>query len=114
MRISDLSSDVCSSDLFFRIAAGQDGGHQYPIARFDRHPVDLLLLDAGPKGARRPERPQQFHKAGLDECRVVAQPPLMLGVLGQMAEVDRKRVGWGKSVSVRVDLGGRRMIKKKK
>src|SRR3546814_11364054 len=96
MRISDWSSDVCSSDLevdlvgsviFFRIAAGQDGGHQYPIARFDRHPVDLLLLDAGPKGARRPERPQQFLKAGLDECRVVAQPPLMLGVLGQMAEV---------------------------
>src|SRR3546814_17692729 len=27
---------------------------------------------------------------------------------------DRKSVGWGKSVSVRVDLGGRRIIKKKK
>src|SRR3546814_11894122 len=27
---------------------------------------------------------------------------------------DRKSVGWGKSVSVRVDLGGRRAIKKKK
>src|SRR3546814_20253152 len=26
---------------------------------------------------------------------------------------DRKRVVWGKSVSVRVDLGGRRIIKKK-
>src|SRR3546814_18513554 len=26
---------------------------------------------------------------------------------------DRKSVGWGKSVSVRVDLGGRRFIKKK-
>src|SRR3546814_11992130 len=26
---------------------------------------------------------------------------------------DRKSVGWGKSVSVRVDLGGRRIIKKK-
>src|SRR3546814_11611733 len=75
MRISDWSSDVCSSDL------------QYPIARFDRHSVDLLLLDAGAKGARRPERPQQFLKAGLDECRILAQPPLMLGVLGQMAEV---------------------------
>src|SRR3546814_1364417 len=75
MRISDWSSDVCSSDL------------QYPIARVDRHSVDLLLLDAGAKGARRPERPQQFFKAGLDECRILAQPPLMLGVLGQMAEV---------------------------
>src|SRR3546814_13334139 len=28
--------------------------------------------------------------------------------------VDRKSVVWGKSVSVRVDLGGRRIIKKKK
>src|SRR3546814_20737341 len=27
---------------------------------------------------------------------------------------DRKSVEWGKSVSVRVDLGGRRIIKKKK
>src|SRR3546814_14043483 len=29
-------------------------------------------------------------------------------------EQDRKSVVWGKSVSVRVDLGGRRSIKKKK
>src|SRR3546814_18923063 len=28
--------------------------------------------------------------------------------------IDRKRVVWGKSVSVRVDLGGRRIITKKK
>src|SRR3546814_16872196 len=30
------------------------------------------------------------------------------------ANTDRKRVVWGKRVSVRVDLGGRRTIKKKK
>src|SRR3546814_15401507 len=30
------------------------------------------------------------------------------------ASLDRKSVGWGRSVSVRVDLGGRRSIKKKK
>src|SRR3546814_14405242 len=29
-------------------------------------------------------------------------------------EADRKSVGWGKSVSVRVDTGGRGIIKKKK
>src|SRR3546814_12676643 len=28
--------------------------------------------------------------------------------------IDRKSVVWGKSVSVRVDLGGRRILKKKK
>src|SRR3546814_13479474 len=31
-----------------------------------------------------------------------------------LAEGDRKSVVWGKGVSVRVDLGGRRLIKKKK
>src|SRR3546814_19080261 len=31
----------------------------------------------------------------------------------QSAKTDRKSVGWGKSVSVRVDLGGRRIIKQK-
>src|SRR3546814_18877051 len=31
-----------------------------------------------------------------------------------VADADRKSVGWGKSLSVRVDLGGRRIIKKKK
>src|SRR3546814_14257227 len=36
-----------------------------------------------------------------------ASPPLV-------GRVDRKSVVWGKSVSVRVDLGGGRVIKKKK
>src|SRR3546814_20817088 len=39
-------------------------------------------------------------------------------LVGQHAQhrtgADRKSVVWGKSVSVRVDLGGRRLIKKKK
>src|SRR3546814_20794444 len=35
-------------------------------------------------------------------------------VLRQNAGEDRKSVVWGKSVSVRVDLGGRRIIKTKK
>src|SRR3546814_18353151 len=34
--------------------------------------------------------------------------------LGGTAQIDRKSVVSGKSVSVRVDLGGRRIIKKKK
>src|SRR3546814_15016629 len=32
---------------------------------------------------------------------------------GRRGQADRKSVVWGKSVSVRVDLGGRRIIKKK-
>src|SRR3546814_12141060 len=71
MRISDWSSDVCSSDLSSSAAEGgravsviADLGVEQPVERVDH-------------------------------------------------EVDRKSVVWGKSVSVRVDLGGRRIIKKK-
>src|SRR3546814_16066386 len=48
------------------------------------------------------------HVTGLGE--VVNNPVHASGV----GLLDRKRVGEGKSVSVRVDLGGRRIIKKKK
>src|SRR3546814_13496134 len=37
-----------------------------------------------------------------------------LPAMGMAGQEDRKSVGEGKSVSVRVDLGGRRIIKKKK
>src|SRR3546814_15042850 len=75
MRISDWSSDVCSSDL------------------------------PGPGPEKR------------------ATSPAATGTVGGLAgdedggageEPDRKSVVEGKSVSVRVDLGGRRIIKKKK
>src|SRR3546814_14862147 len=40
---------------------------------------------------------------------------LLMRALGAPAQQkDRKRVAWGKSVSVCVDLGGRRILKKKK
>src|SRR3546814_13550081 len=40
-------------------------------------------------------------------------PSLFIGAaLGSL--IDRKSVGWGQRVSVRVDMGGRRTIKKKK
>src|SRR3546814_19041187 len=34
-------------------------------------------------------------------------------VVPRLPQLDRKSVVWGKSVSVRVDIGGRRIIKKK-
>src|SRR3546814_19114455 len=71
MRISDWSSDVCSSDLGLR--------HEVPAPR-DR------LRQAQGDGRGRENR---------------------------AAGADRKSVVLGKSVSVRVDLGGRRIITKK-
>src|SRR3546814_8207399 len=73
MRISDWSSDVCSSDL------------------------------AGARGALCIE-------AKKDESMAAANKAKTLAKYGMFIE-DRKSVVQGKSVSVRVDLGGRRIIK---
>src|SRR3546814_19821374 len=100
MRISDWSSDVCSSDLIHTAIgvthehgralvdeqAGQFRGFlegaAAVVAQVDDDTVDFLLLQLG----------QQFL---------------------HIARGDRKRVVSGKSVSVRVDIGGSRIIKKK-
>src|SRR3546814_18096096 len=95
MRISDWSSDVCSSDLlrqvihdlFAALAAGAT-----PAA------ADLQALDAALAGIL----PHQHLTS-------TAQ-----GFAWRWDETDRKSVVTGKSVSVRVDLGGRRILKKKK
>src|SRR3546814_11034060 len=124
MRISDWSSDVCSSDLShshrLRLPDGAGalaGGARCGAVSAVLHPgPDDLPL--GQHGIRRrlvdPGRAQQSQPlaaAGLPpEDRVAGQR----GAAAPAGRVDRKSVVWGKSVSVRVDLGGRRIIKKKK
>src|SRR3546814_13271242 len=84
MRISDWSSDVCSSDFLVsvarrhgRIGRGADGG-------------DDRVRVGGEVGQQQDE-------------------PCIQG--GAFGGIDRKSVVSGKSVSGRVDLGGRRIIK---
>src|SRR3546814_20152700 len=78
MRISDWSSDVCSSDLGGKLR------RQIILGQRRAHP--RIMVERRGKVRRR----------------------------GEMAQrVDRKSVVSGKSVSVRVDLGGRSIIKKK-
>src|SRR3546814_19508905 len=97
MRISDWSSDVCSSDLEKAIS-DVDGD---PLLAFggeavdEQREVDFLPLrsDALAVGFERGELILEDHFA--------------------VVKHDRKSVVSGKSVSVRVDLGGRRLIKKK-
>src|SRR3546814_19742794 len=97
MRISDWSSDVCSSDL-----AGNDG---------DRHFRQSAARRRHGHGARDRRRlPGRLRLQPRIRARV---PQGADGAGGRGAEV-RKSVVEGKSVSVSVDLGCRRIIKKKK
>src|SRR3546814_14643493 len=87
MRISDWSSDVCSSDLHHGVNRQQraEQGRQQP------HVDTRQRRRAQPHGDSGHE--QEGPKAPEED------------------KGDRKSVVEGKSVSVRVDLGGRRIIK---
>src|SRR3546814_14208332 len=116
MRISDWSSDVCSSDLQRRGV----GAAAYRIDRVEH---------AAGQVARGLEHQmlEQMRKAAASG-RVVALADIVPDVdgyrgrggiancveSGAIGEKDRKRVVVGKSVSVRIDLRGSRSIKKKK
>src|SRR3546814_15340534 len=96
MRISDWSSDVCSSDLKDMIAA-------------------ILHLSADWISGERVAR-SRIPAAVLDQFSIIltAETDKTIYAATMSDERDRKSVVSGKSVSVRVDLGGRRIIKKKK
>src|SRR3546814_17186414 len=108
MRISDWSSDVCSSDLL----ASSTQRPSRPFARL----TSLPWL-----GGQRKRRHHAFAGFGVADRRLSfllhflhAHDALHRQVQGAgVAELDRKSVVSGKSVSVRVDLGGRRINKKK-
>src|SRR3546814_16273209 len=107
MRISDWSSDVCSSDLLHALAvcAWSGSHHFHPAPHLDRRAgsvsaaaLFLAAASVDDAGARRGRGPL----SGA-QCADPATFP-----------VDRKSVVSGKSVSGRVDLGWRGIIKKKK
>src|SRR3546814_15111059 len=112
MRISDWSSDVCSSDLH---QPGADGSHQETDRENARGAPQLSgAVFAGEEmlgeieGEGRIGIPViPFHQiaGGTADDRLQA-----LALIGWR---DRKSVGKGRSVSVRVDPGGSRYIKKK-
>src|SRR3546814_13985912 len=90
MRISDWSSDVCSSDLPGRLAPEILGG-EIPVEQLVDHRVhivgaDILAVDVVSMF------PHVDHEQRLDAR--------------DQHGAERKSVAWGRSVSVRVDLGG--------
>src|SRR3546814_16641856 len=92
MRISDWSSDVCSSDLRAARMRGAVPAPSCPIAGQGGISSDELSRSSGLRHAAQAASPE----------RAVAT-----------RRGDRKSVVEGKRVSVRVDLGGRRIITKK-
>src|SRR3546814_14967136 len=103
MRISDWSSDVCSSDLIGQRILGA------ALCRL----VEIFLHRATIFGKRRLHRGDPQQVLGLK-----AVEHERLGHVRAFGDGtrrrDRKSVVEGKRVSVRVDLGGRRNIKNKK
>src|SRR3546814_5305486 len=95
VRISDWSSDVCSSDLICDVVPGPVSAEVAATDHATMLAEGRRLAKIAPNVAVK----VPLTRDGLRTCRALA---------------DRKSVVSGKSVSVRVDLGGRRIIKKKK
>src|SRR3546814_11971416 len=127
MRISDWSSDVCSSDLpqddlISQFIVAEIDGEK--MSRIEVIQMSILLLIGGVETTtnllgttlvelkRNPEvyarvRANSELIPALIEAVLRYNPPVQI-------ILDRQSVVYGKSVAVRVDLGGCRIIKKKK
>src|SRR3546814_15098894 len=112
MRISDWSSDVCSSDLdrckdrriifhFITYVAGSNGE--------DSEGQSQRTSNQKHACACQPLKGRSVDRHPVTQKEDAHQKEISLHIFG----VDRKSVVKGKSVSVRVDFGGRRIIKKK-
>src|SRR3546814_12468968 len=120
MRISDWSSDVCSSDLIF--------GRRFPVETGDRAAqrvlqpghIDGNALVTSPRSGLNQRRAQERQIGGSSLCdipgEIVPVPTFEEAPAEQRMDLERDRqsVVSGKSVSVGVDLGGGRITKTKK
>src|SRR3546814_16715774 len=112
MRISDWSSDVCSSDLATRptTPSSKRGGTNGSSTRTRTRMGSIAPSVAGTL-RRTASSPAPRNRDAGGEHR--DQQRVRCRGRGVVAAADRKSVVWGKSVSVRVDLGGGRLLKKK-
>src|SRR3546814_20688804 len=129
MRISDWSSDVCSSDLLVMTLArpeDEDGNTIPGLKGLGLFLIPRTLDDGTPNAYRivRLKNKLGTRSMASAEIRMEGALAYAVGDLSRgftqmlhqinMSRLDRTSVGKGKSVSVRVDLGGRGIIQKKK
>src|SRR3546814_17747042 len=109
MRISDWSSDVCSSDL------KDDLGLRAEQAERKSRPPPLALCPIRHMFFRMLERADRRHAVGHQRLFAAAMAEILADRLREILCMieDRKSVVAGKRVSVRVDLGGSGIFKKK-
>src|SRR3546814_11926158 len=135
MRISDWSSDVCSSDLDQRVLAQESGFAAHIGARHQPEAAvafqQTIICDKRRAFLRQRRlhdgmaptfygtalRFFEMRAAPAPFCRTLPQrgADIKAGTsVGSAGDLDRKSVVLRERVSVRVDLGGRRIFKKKK
>src|SRR3546814_19990093 len=112
MRISDWSSDVCSSDLHDAAVTGFE--HDGALATVEHELRDADGIGRLHRVANDGERLLADRIVRYEIMRLVVPDPLDRILRHEHVDVTRKRVVSGKGGLVRVDLGGRRIIKKKK
>src|SRR3546814_11542483 len=121
MRISEWSSDVCSSDLVVggdpvQVVAALDHGRGAVFGR--RYARAALAHDGARTGGQDEQRQRgqaRDEDAGRGYSGTFRRDHASCGSpVGPTAATDRKSVVSGKGVSVRVDLGGGRFFKKQK
>src|SRR3546814_14440257 len=112
MRISDWSSDVCSSDLSIRSACRVEWKRPKPATGV-KPPLRRAPMSAHRETERTDHRMPPRYRSDLlpDAVSWVLTGPERIACRRRRA--DRTSVVEGTSVSVRVALGGRRIMKKK-
>src|SRR3546814_12536045 len=112
MRISDWSSDVCSSDL--PKGAGNDRTGLPPMTGREVQAYAAATVVGSPSDSVKSYFGMRKISTGIDPKPGKMALLLNNKPLFQNGTLDRKRVGQGKSVSGRVERGGGRNITKKK
>src|SRR3546814_18784350 len=94
MRISDWSSDVCSSDLL--VTPGQRSAHGDAVARHDAHASDLYFLHADTKGRDSSVSPEKFFSRQRNHVGMLAKVSLMI-LRSEERRVGKECVSRGRS-----------------